>query len=605
MQTAEQILQAMQKLGEKRLPLTRIYRCLYNEDLYLAAYGKLYRNQGALTPGTDENDTADGMSLKRIHNLIDALRLERFKFKPLRRTYLKKKSGGKRPLGLPNFSDKLVQEVLRMILQAYYEPQFCDSSHGYRPGRGCHTALAQLSKKFQGASWFIEGDIRGCFDNIDHDVLMNILSKRIQDGRILNLIRQGLETGVMEDWHYQRTYSGTPQGGVLSPLLSNIYLHELDTFIEEVLIPQYSYGKKRRDNPAYTRLSREIRKARETGDIETVKRLERERRLLPSIDTQDPNFRRLRYVRYADDFILSFIGPKSEAKDIKAAIAEFLQNELRLEMSPTKTLITHASTQHARFLNYAIKVYYVDDKLSNRPNTPSKMRSINGCIRLGIPFGLVDEYTKPYMRRGKPIHQAGLLMCSDAHIIDAYQSKYRGIANYYKFAVDRNQLSKLRYVMETSLVKTLASKFKITVSQVYRKYQGAQEVDGRAYSTLQVEVPTKRATRIIYWGAIPLKVVKVGREPLNDMRYREQWTNLRSDLVRRLQADTCELCGVDMKCEVHHVKKLADLKKRWNGRKGKPEWVKRMIAMERKTLVVCEECHEDIHAGRPIPNSRT
>jgi retron-type reverse transcriptase len=162
MQKAEHILQAVHKMGEKGIPLTRVYRCLYSEDLFLAAYNKVGRNTGALTPGI-EDDTADGMNMKRIRNIIQKLRHERFYFKPTRRVQIPKKSGGTRPLGIPGFSDKLVQEALRMLLEAYYEPRFRKSSHGFRPGRGCHTALATLKTKFTGTKWFIEGDIRGCF----------------------------------------------------------------------------------------------------------------------------------------------------------------------------------------------------------------------------------------------------------------------------------------------------------------------------------------------------------------------------------------------------------------------------------------------------------
>ncbi len=262
MQTADQILQAIRKLGEQRQPLTRIYRSLFNPQLYLAAYHKLSRNQGALTPGS-ENDTVDGMSLKRIRKLIADLREEQFRFRPARRIHIPKKSGGSRPLGLPNFTEKLIQEVLRMILEAYYEPRFRDSSHGFRTGRGCHTALTQIHQQFQGASWLIEGDIKGCFDNIDHQVLLDILSRDIQDGRLFNLIRMSLDAGVLEDWVYHRTYSGTPQGGVLSPLLANIYLHELDTFIEETIVPQYTQGEKRKRNPEYRHLEWKI------GDAKT------------------------------------------------------------------------------------------------------------------------------------------------------------------------------------------------------------------------------------------------------------------------------------------------------------------------------------------------
>lgn len=300
MQKAEHILQAMQKLGERRLPLTRVYRNLYSEDLFLTAYDKIGRNKGALTPGT-EDDTADGMDLKRIRNVIEKLRYERFRFRPSRRTQVPKKSGGTRPLGIPNFSEKLVQEAVRLLLEAYYEPRFRDSSHGFRPGRGCHTALADIKCRFTGSTWFIEGDIRGCFDNLDHDVMLAILSRDIHDGRLLNLIRMCLEAGYLEDWTYHQTYSGAPQGAILSPLLSNIYLHELDTFIEDELIPQYTRGKRRAQNREYRRLTGCIARARKRGDQKAVRKAEQLRRHMPSQDTHDPQYRRLKYLRYADD----------------------------------------------------------------------------------------------------------------------------------------------------------------------------------------------------------------------------------------------------------------------------------------------------------------
>ena len=605
MQKAEQILQAVQKMGEKRIPLTRVYRSLFSEDLFLAAYDKIARNRGALTVGT-ENDTADGMSRERIQRIIEKLRNERFNFRPARRIQIPKKSGGTRPLGIPNFTDKLVQEVLRMVLEAYYEPRFRDSSHGFRPGRGCHTALASLHQKFKGAAWFIEGDIRGCFDNIDHEVLMAILARDIQDGRMLNLLRMGLEAGYLENWQYNRTYSGTPQGGILSPLLANIYLHELDAYIEEVLIPQYTRGKKRADNREYGNLAYAIKCARNAGDQKRVQELELQRRKLPSQDVHDPNFRRLKYIRYADDFILSFIGTKSEAEEIKAAISAFLKEKLHLEMSASKTLITHSRTEHARFLGYDISVYHADDKISPRSGTLTKTRSVNGCIRLGIPYGKVDELARRYMRGEKPIHEAGLLAFSDAQIIDVYQQRFRGVAEYYKFATDRNALRKLKYIMEVSLTKTLANKFKSTVARMYQKYGGKRTVQEYTYKVLVVEVPTKNGTRYIYWGGIPLKVIKTGTEVLDDNNGRRNVTfSSRTDLVQRLQANECEICGSQENCEVHHLRKLADLKNRWRGRKEKPAWVTTMIAMQRKTLVVCAKCHVAIHTGKPLPTRNT
>jgi group II intron reverse transcriptase/maturase len=602
MQTAEHILQAMHRLGEKRIPLTRVYRCLYSEDLFLGAYSKIARNAGALTPGTN-NDTVDAMSLKRIRDLIQQLQEERFRFRPVRRTQIPKKRGGTRPLGLPSFSDKLVQEVLRQILEAYYEPRFKKSSHGFRPGRGCHTALTDLYHKFVGTTWFIEGDIRGCFDAIDHTMLMAILARDIQDGRLLNLIRMCLEAGYLENWRYHRTYSGTPQGGILSPLLANIYLHELDTFTEEVLVPQFTRGKKRTSNLTYQRLCYKLRQMRKQGDDQQIRDLEQQIREIPSQNTQDPNFRRLRYIRYADDFLLGFIGPQSEAEEIKTALRAFLKDKLHLELSESKTLITHARTEQAQFLGYAVSIYQSDSKLSIRTGTPIRTRSINGNVRLGVPFGRTDDLARRYQQQGKPIHEAGVLAHSDAHIINEYQLRFRGIAEYYKYAVDRCALSKLKNAMQAALVKTLASKYKISVANVYRKYRGKRIVNGETYRTLQVELTTAKGKRCLYWGAIPLKVDTPDSQPIEDgiLSYLAISTT-RTDLIQRLQAQTCELCGSQEDCEVHHIRKLADLKTRWHGRKEKPNWVTAMIALRRKTLIVCHRCHVNIHAGRPIPN---
>lgn len=596
MQNANQILQAMHKLGEQRHPLTRLYRSLFSEELFLVAYNKLYRNQGALTPGT-ENDTVDGMSLARIRKIIDDLRYERFRFRPARRISIPKKNGGSRPLGLPNFTEKLVQEVLRMLLEAYYEPRFRQSSHGFRPERGCHSALAHVSTHFQGSSWLIEGDIKGCFDHIDHQVLLDILARDIKDGRVLNLIRMMLEAGVMEDWTYQRTYSGTPQGGVLSPLLANIYLHDLDTFIEDTLIPQYTHGKKRKKNREYGRLEREMNRAKTRHDHHAVTQLQQARRACPSQDTHDPHYRRLSYVRYADDFLLGFIGPKAEAEAIKGAIGTFLRERLHLTMSAEKTLITHARTEQARFLNYAISIYHADDKVAKRVTTGIRVRSINGGVRLGIPIGLIHQKAARYQRNGTIMSEKQLTEWSDASIIDTFQQRFRGLAEYYKFAVDRSDLCLVQHVMEVSLVKTLAQKLRISVSKVYRNYRTTCRIGDQDYAALQVRVPTKRGERLFTWGAIPLKVMSIGSATIEDTIPIERWVNVRADLIRRLQADTCELCGSHEYCEVHHVHKLIDVKRRWAGRRDKPAWVEKMSALRRKTLIVCRRCHHAIHNG--------
>jgi group II intron reverse transcriptase/maturase len=216
MRNAEAVLDIIRKRGERGLPLEDVYRQLYNPDLYLRAYGRLYRNEGAMTTGTTP-ETVDGMSLKKVGAIIERLRHERHRWTPARRTYIPKANGKRRPLGIPTWSDKLLQEVVRSILEAYYEPQFSDRSHGFRPGRGCHSALNEVYFTWKNTAWFIEGDIKGCFDNIDHEVLMSSLREKIHDGRFTALIERLLEAGYLEDWNRRPTYSGTPQGGVVTP----------------------------------------------------------------------------------------------------------------------------------------------------------------------------------------------------------------------------------------------------------------------------------------------------------------------------------------------------------------------------------------------------
>ena len=591
MQKAENILQALHRFGEKRIPVERIYRHLYNPDLYLMAYDKIGRHPGSMTPGVD-GETADGTHLGTFHSIVKAMREERYQFKPVKRVYIPKKNGKKRPLGLPKFSDKLVQEVLRMMLEAYYEPSFRNCSHGFRPGRGCHTALVYIRRFFRGTVWFIEGDIKGCFDNIDHDVLLQILGRRIHDGRILELVRRYLRAGYVEDWTHHRTYSGTPQGGVLSPLLANIYLHELDVFIMDELRPRYQRGDRGHPNPEYTKLSGRIQHLKRKGNMAEAKALTQERRRLPTRDPRDKEFRRLRYCRYADDFVLGFIGPKSEAEQIKREIGVFLREKLHLDMSPEKTLITHGKTGHAVFLNYDLSVYQSNDYITKNAKG-IKRRSANGQVRLGLPYRLVDEKCKPYLSRGKPIPQIGSMAYSDGHIIATYQTIYRGIAEYYKYAVDRYRLVKLKHIMECSLTKTLASKYRVSVSEIYRRYRSKHTVNGYTYKTLEATVQKGDQEVILRWGAIPLRVDKTHQASIDDRKVVVYQP--RSDLIQRLLRQECELCGAREHLEVHHVRKLADLKARWRGRREKPRWVSTMIAMRRKTLVVCHECHTEIH----------
>jgi group II intron reverse transcriptase/maturase len=601
MQGTEELLGLLRERGKRGLPLHRVYRQLYNTNLYLSAYGRIYRNAGSMTPGVTE-ETADGTSLETFDTIVTLLRQERYQWQPARRTYIPKKTGKKkRPLGLPVWSDKLLAEVMRMILDAYFDETFSAHSHGFREGRGCHTALREIYH-----TWIIEGDIADCFGSLDHNLIISALAEHIQDGRFLGLVKKLLDAGYMEDWKLNKTLSGTPQGSILSPILSNILLAKLDRFVDTELLPQYNTGEKRREHQEYKHLMQRAYRLRKKGQKEAALQLKQQAQKLPSQDPQDPDYRRLRYCRYADDFALAFTGPKDEAEAIKQRLRTFLLEELKLQLSEEKTLITHTRDSAATFLNDEIITMQSDTKQHRRHG--HKRRSINGATGLKVPRKVVEDKCKRYMRKGKPIHRAELLNESDFTIVATYQLEYRGLVNYYRMAYNLHTLQKLKWVMEQSLAKTLASKFKISVRKVYKKYQAELDINGKKYKGLQVVVPREGKNPLVAtWGGIPLTWDVSA--PIEDEIERYHWK--RSELEQRLLAQVCEQCGatrMTSKIEVHHIRALKDLEK-YDGRE-KPQWVQIMAARRRKTLILCHTCHMDIQHGRPprrnkVSRSRT
>src|SRR6266480_3570454 len=575
MQTAEVVLNVLRERGRKGLPCTQLYRQMFNKDLYLLAYGNIYSNQGAMTPGVSE-ETADGMSEEKIEQIIGLMRQERYRFPPARRVYIPKKNGKLRPLGLPSWSDKLVGEVVRLLLEAYYEPGFSDLSHGFRKRRGCHTALRKIHDTWTGTVWFIEGDICDCFGSLDHEILLMILAEKIHDSRFLRLIRHMLKAGYLEDWEYRETLSGCPQGGVVSPILSNIYLHKLDEFIEQELIPQYTRGTSRKDNPEYKRIQRRLAAARQRGDRAAARDLGKQLRRLPSKDPMDPGYRRLRYVRYADDVLLGFTGPKAEAEQVKAELARFLRETLALELNQDKTLITHARSQRARFLGYQIAVQHSDTKLTNG------QRSANGKIALHVPPDVIKAKCAPYRQHGKPWHRSRLQNLDDYDIVRTYGAEYRGIANYYLLAQDVWRLSALRWHALTSMLKTLAAKHRSTVTKMAARHK-AKVITGDGQRTCFEARKHREGKKdlVARFGGIPLK--RDRRAVITDPApARIEYP--RKELIRRLQRRDCELCRHGITVTVHQIAALSQL---GQPGPGQPAWAALMARMRRKTLIVC------------------
>lgn len=600
MRSPERVLNSLNEHSkDSSYKFERLYRLLFNEELFYAAYQKIASNGGSTTKGSDGR-SIDEMSLARIETLIASLKDESYQPHPSRRVHIPKKNGKTRPLGIPAFEDKLVQEVVRMILEAIYEGHFETTSHGFRPKRSCHTALLHIQKTFSGAKWFIEGDIKGFFDNIDHDVLVGILRERISDDRFIRLIRKFLKAGYVEDWTFHNTYSGMPQGGIVSPILANIYLDKLDKYVKEY-IRHFDMGTKRRpgkeSNDLANERKRTVRKLKKIKDgtekaalVARLKAIEQERAAFPSGDEMDGSYRRLKYIRYADDFILGVIGSKEDALRIKEDIKSFLSASLALELSEEKTLITHTG-KSAKFLGYEITVTRNNHQ---RRDVQGRLRRTYGKrVRLNVSMATLRDKLLEYgameikLRNGKEIWKpkcrSGLIFNDDLEILDRYNRETVGFCNYYLIANNCVVLHNFRYIMEYSMYKTFAGKYRSTVRKINKKYRLNKlftvkyEQKGVIKSRTFYKTSFKRRTTAFNGSCDiePYSIADVSRTNLTD----------------RLKAEKCELCGATGKLIMHHVRNLKDLK-------GKESWKRLMSARKRKTIALCPSCHRLRHLGK-------
>ena len=600
MRSPERVLNSLNEHSkDSSYKFERLYRILFNEELFYVAYQKIASNGGSTTKGSDGR-SIDEMSLARIETLIASLKDESYQPHPSRRVHIPKKNGKTRPLGIPAFEDKLVQEVVRMILEAIYEGHFETTSHGFRPKRSCHTALLHIQKTFNGAKWFIEGDIKGFFDNIDHDVLVGILRERISDDRFIRLIRKFLKAGYVEDWTFHNTYSGMPQGGIVSPILANIYLDKLDKYVKEY-IRHFDMGTKRRpgkeSNDLANERKRTVRKLKKVKDgtekaalVARLKAIEQERAAFPNGDEMDESYRRLKYIRYADDFILGVIGSKEDALRIKEDIKSFLSESLALELSEEKTLITHTG-KSAKFLGYEITVTRNNHQ---RRDVQGRLRRTYGKrVRLNVSMATLRDKLLEYgameikLRNGKEIWKpkcrSGLIFNDDLEILDRYNRETVGFCNYYLIANNCVVLHNFRYIMEYSMYKTFAGKYRSTVRKINKKYRLNKlftvkyEQKGVIKSRTFYKTSFKRRTTAFNGSCDiePYSIADVSRTNLTD----------------RLKAEKCELCGATGKLIMHHVRNLKDLK-------GKESWKRLMSARKRKTIALCPSCHRLRHLGK-------
>lgn len=420
---------------------------------------------------------------------------------------------------------------------------------------------------------------------------MNILKQKIKDRDFLKLVWEMLKAGYFENWVYHATYSGTPQGGVLSPLLANIVLNELDCYVEDILLPRYTQGKKRRLNRGYNRLRRQAKREKEKGNWKKANEMRRQYTKMPSIDSKDPNYRRLWYVRYADDFLLGYSGTKQEAELIKNEVGEFLRNVLQLEMSEEKTLITNAFTGKARFLNYEINRSRADNRIQDVGN--HRRRTANAILWFSIPTDVIKRWKAKVTQGNRTIHRKNLMELSDYDIITTYEVELQGLINYYAIAHNlKTQMGQLRYLWQESLLKTFAAKHQISKPAAERKYRKFLAIDGRRIVGTEIKREHKKSL-IAAFGKKPLE--RESNVKIQDV-IQTRHIN-RTELITRLLTDVCELCGSSEQVEGHHIRKLSDLKKQYKGKSEIPKWVRKMIAIRRKTLFVCRNCHRKIHNG--------
>jgi group II intron reverse transcriptase/maturase len=580
----------------------KLYRILFNQEMYYAAYQRIYAKPGNMTAGYD-GKTIDGMKLALIDKLIDAIRDESYQPYPARRTYIQKKNGKKRPLGISAFCDKLVQEVMRMVLEAIFEDQFEHTSHGFRPSRSCHTALMQVKTTYRGVKWFVEGDIKGFFDNINHDVLIKFLEERIADDRFIRLVRKFMNAGYVEDWVFHKTYSGTPQGGIVSPILANIYLDKLDKYMKEYAA-NFDKGIRRRPNPVASDLARKrislVNKLKIEVDenekrvlVSKIRAIEKERVQIPYAEDMDSNYRRLKYVRYADDFLIGVIGSLDDCRRIKEDVKNFLNDKLMLELSEEKTLITHSETA-AKFLSYEVNVK--KSNLTKRDPKSGRLEKIyNKRVVLKMPedrmktklveYGAVEFTHHHEQQNWKPSSRPKLLNKDDLEILSQYNSEIIGFYNYYSIALNAGAINTFKYFMEYSMYKTLGRKYRLFISQVIDKYK----VNGE-FTIRYTNKKGEQRTRVLYNKGFQKQdeAMTARVDSLPKLTLALPATNL----TDRLKAGKCEVCGSEDDLEMHHLRKMSDIDK-----KGKKPWQINMISRQRKTLAVCRKCHLEIHYG--------
>ena len=565
----EQLIQ--DNIDNPKLINKSILNIISDVDILIAAYSRIKSNSGNMTPGVDK-ETLDGVSRRYFEKLSRELRSGSFAFRPARRLEIPKPKGGTRSLGIASPRDKIVQAAMMLALEALFEPSFSVHSHGFRPNRGCHTALGEIKRTFTSVNWFVEGNISKCFDSFDHKLLVHAVEARINDQGFSDLLWKSLKAGYMFQHQYFDSEIGTPQGSVLSPLLCNIYLDQFDLWLEDYK-NSYNLGTRRRINPLWRRMTR-------NGNLAEVHKLHISSRM-----AEDSNYKRLFWVRYADDFIIGIIGPKSDCLKVRGDLTNFL-SKIGMKLSVEKTKITHARDEMAHFLGTDIRI----TPLNLRPLVKAERNGSPLTMRAGTRPQLLAPISKLVKRLedrglarngGNPTRFRRMIPFENHRIVNHMFSIWRGFKNYYSFVANTGALGRIHYIIKYSCVLTLAAKLRLkTKAQVFNKF-GRDIViskDGKTLASFP-EVSLANTGKFNTSFSDPMRrFEKLSRATFRSMVVLDS---------------TCQLCGSIKNVEMHHVRAL-----RKSTHRIKHDYFTAMMSrMNRKQMPVCRECHIKIHGG--------
>jgi retron-type reverse transcriptase len=610
-------IQTIEKLNQKNKNYKNgdLYRLLCAKDLHIAAYEKLKANKGALNAAVTP-DTIQGYSITRIDQCINKLRNCQWHPRLARLVMIPKpNSDKKRPLGIQGPEEKAVQEILRNILEAIYEPTFNPQSFGFRRGRGCHDALQYIDKQFTGIGYVLEGDIQACFPSIDHTILIEILKERITDQRVLDLIIKMLKAGYLSEETQKiiQPLVGTPQGSIVSPILSNIYLDKMDQWIEEwrsnnIRTEDYDintleYNKAEYPEKKATTTYYNVKNAIPRPSRPIIRRLYKDFRvkniyklsLVPYVAKWKKE--RLLYVRYADDFIVAFSKnvPRYRVEKFKAELTQFLKNELALTLSPEKSTITDIRLTSALFLGHTINIDTSSKITIIRPNssrpkgmlTPRKLfrkRTTGSYVDIGIPKERILKKLELQgfcQCNGYPVSNKKLTPYEDKVIVSTFDARLRGLLNYYSGTGDTNTKYRIHYIMRFSCAKTLAHKHKTTIRKIFKKYG--------SYLTVKSIRRNPKNKKTSTTSVSIIRKPDIERKWQTGKEHKDPEKIILASLQRSRLYSWCSICGTWKNIEMHHINSI---------KRVRPNTYDSLLGfLNRKQIPLCAYHHREVTLG--------